>query len=1504
MADNNMVLGIELGNTDAVLNSMSDIDNHLENIANRLKDIEDSDLPDAIAGGDRQAIKSLLKETNLLSKDFQTLQGHVKKWKADGTPLDAEYVEGLDNRLKGLTDTTGELGQTLVEGLQNAPTWDASSVETLSGGLEDAERKVQKLLHTMATTDDIDVWKRQERDLRTATMKLETFEEGLEEAEKAQRIMANGAGQLITEYSAFDDVIGYLHEYNEATNFSDNSLDRLNNQIGELQGQYAILAEQAKKVNDPAVLEVIAKQQEGILEDIEKQTEELDKQRKLQRSVGKGSGRSGDASKAFGDIAGVSGSLAGLVKNMGDFDVSIQLVDNQLPGFLSNYTGSMTQIGQETVKLSEIIQGVSQTFEEAQANLQRAGDLRNEITGIGDRMGDWSKRIQASNKALVDSGKNLNRFQKGLGNVAGGVGKFSGVVQGLGKVVGVAGAAIAGLQAGFAIFDTLMGRSSEQIDKRIGLIREEFDRTKALNQLIKDGSTEAVKARIASIEEEIETQRKLSREIQASAVENTDTFSQIRTIMGATFFNDTTIYGRTGDELKNINEGIKGLEHELSALTEPTFQASVAMAELRKQMQDAAEDVMSQLARREEELFDARVDIVMKEADLRNNLIEIDEEFAEETERINEAREQQDKEALRNHLAEMSTMEEDYQRNVRSVTLDHHRELRDMEEDYLENLADQIQAHNENMDEMRADFDEANAEALANFREEEAESQEDYNKRLAKMEEDFNKEKIKRQKDLEAQLFEAEIENDALRYFMLQRQGEEEEKEAEAQYQEQLDDEKKAFKEAKDERLADYLEQKKERAEQYKEERAEAQRQHAQNIADAKAEYDEQRALAQEQQKQRLADMEYEYSQERMLAAKAFKARQEDMRIERAKEDNDRLDRVAERRQELEDAFQLELDYFNNREETLTKFIEGLTSIDAQKASLQGIAKTQPTEITASQYKGLRESIQHQIKQLRENAEAQGGMDARTQELIHALGAVEGNLVRGADAGRGGYVDLSEGINLQRLADNTGVTFEQLLGDAINDSFATATTELESEMRTQLTYFSDAERQAVHTVKNIEETGEQVYDTVYHQHLQSLDEMGLLHMEAGLQRSEEFKTQMENDREILKSEGKETLEELQQQVEEEADLAIEKGTKALDAREESLNNELQSLIESNTAREQNENQFREDIETATQMAYDQAEQDENAFRESEKAIREGTHDALAEMDESAKEGELERETGHQDNLDEQAEEHLENDITRREEHQEAIIEQEQLEHEAKLLRMEEQFELESQLWTQFMADLEKNFTDSSRDMVRGIQRETQKGTQNIVNQHGQMINAIVQAGAKGLNSINQYVASAQAKLNSLQSRSSSSSSSSSGGSGYTGSSYGSYSQELAGLAAAKGAFIDRPTALIAGEGESPELVMPFDESKGIPDNVAREFALALTGSAKDDRLGVERIGGMDNNMMAQMLVALREIGNSGHNLSINTINVGSNISRQEIREQMGDFQQVVVDVMNETINVQ
>lgn len=122
--------------------------------------------------------------------------------------------------------------------------------------------------------------------------------------------------------------------------------------------------------------------------------------------------------------------------------------------------------------------------------------------------------------------------------------------------------------------------------------------------------------------------------------------------------------------------------------------------------------------------------------------------------------------------------------------------------------------------------------------------------------------------------------------------------------------------------------------------------------------------------------------------------------------------------------------------------------------------------------------------------------------------------------------------------------------------------------------------------------------------------------------------------------------------------------------------------------------------------------------------------------------------------------------------------------------------------------------------------------------------------------------------------------------------------DKAGLFAAEGAFLTEPTELIAGE-LGDEIVMPFDESAGIPDDIMSKFGQGFY-EGLENNLPMNRVNNADGGMR-EIIQALNNL-QIGMNLTVQGVNIGSDISRQEIRNQFAQMQEAIVEIFDQSIN--
>lgn len=1308
---------------------------------------------------------------------------------------------------------------------------------------------------------------------------------------------------------------------------------KLQDEIGDRQAQLQQLVLLQRKTHDPQQLQLILDKEKQITAEIKDRQKALKASQDVRATrmntlMSSPTGSGGDISNALGQVSALSNTLS---------DISPQIV-----GFAEKLGIAGESFEVNGVKLEDFFSSLGSIFEQQQGTFQGIMDLQKQVVGLGDNLQSWSAGIKQSNKALQAGGKQLNMFQRSLGKIGGMGGKLGGMLGGLGKAIGFAGAAIQGASIGFQVYDTLMGRNSEQIEKRIQNFKREQKQMRELNDLYEQGSQEARLASIEQKREEVRQARAHMNFVRENAVQMTSTFDQLRTI-GGHLLGDNHVYGRAADEIRDASTEVDRLEQELSELTSAAAIAAVEFAKFEKDMERMGQAAIESVSRYQDELFSARVEIIAAEEKVIEDLNNLQEEYNEETRNIMEKREDQDRKALKDHLNELATMEQDYEKKLEELRVDHYKELAKIEENYLQDLADELREYEENRAETIAEFREAEQEAMLEYQEEQAEARENYDKKIAKMEEDFNKERIKRQKDLESQLFEAEIENDALRYFMLQRQGEEEEAEAQAQHQEAMTEAEKEFAEEQKERAEQFAEKQRERAEEHREELANMKEEHTERIAERKRQFDEEVQQQKDAHQERLEQEEYFYAEQRAQAVQAFRDRQEDLKKERAEEDNARLERLAARRQELEDTFQAELAYFERREQVLTDFINRIGGLEGRRAGLVDFVQSGGGTASIDDAQFLIDRLNEQAQTIRNFAPG-GDVSQLTREQQAELIAIENtaarlqyNMEQAAASGQQLIeIDLLEGVDQNALAE-FGFDFTTELVNAINTTMYGQMASVENAMQIDLKYIDEDMHRIALMVNDLTANGQMLFEDLSAQHQEMLTQMGLNQTDWNMMTVDEQKEFLENQQEILRQQGEESTEELSNTTQEIGDNAIE----TFDTIESDTREANQNLIEENEQhwadRESDENAFQNDIIDAQEIANQDRLDEDQAYQDAATALEGDTTDAriteqedgqqamvdsegefndeMATLRDEANETAVTQNDELNENIAEQNETANQEELTREEEQllmleelsikffeaemermNEQFVQKEELAlqmHEMEIERLILQFERENEMWMMFMENLAKLFEDTSRQIFSEMARTVQTYGNRIVMSYNQINQAIVQSAAQAYQTLMNYVAQANAAAQS--------------GGGWGGSSPGSGSgSRRGGLFAAKGAFIDEPTMLIAGEGDSPELVMPFDESKGIPDDVARAFMSAVTGGsglAGGDELAPERVGGaMNDQLLGAILTQLTRM-EMGMQLTIESVEVGSNISRQEIREQFGAMQKAVVDVLHTSVNM-
>lgn len=1186
----------------------------------------------------------------------------------------------------------------------------------------------------------------------------------------------------------------------------------------------------AKKANDPRALEVIAKKQEKITAELEAQQRIYDNIAKNKQTQSIGTSQQG--------LASLGGGIGSAGAGLASISVLVQAVEagsEQLDELAGSLAGFDEETGKANKTLGEIILNVAEFAEQFQTSMEKVKTYQEGLSNMSNSLTEFSDKTGALSKSFANAGKTgasaLSGLSKGASMLSSGAGMFA-------KLAGPIGAAVAGIELAFGVLDSIMGKTSADIEQRMENIRRNVDLQMELGEIAATGDRDELERKKKQIEEQIKEQERLAEATKEQAGELTDGFNMFRSVIGNTFFGDTTLYGQAGDAIRDANKETEQLKKELEKLQDEGLLATIARVEELNKVASEAEETVDEMNSRQNELFSLRYEMLRAEDSLMKDLASTQADFDEESLDLQEKRDDEDRNRLREHLAEIDTMNLEYQQEVQDTTYEHLSELNDLYNDFQDELAEAVKDHQENLNEMDIAYRESRAEAIMEFREEQIEAQEDYDKTLAKMQEDYNKEKIKREKDLQAQLFEAEIGNDALRFFMLQRQGEEEAKEAEDQFQESLSDEEKAFQEKKAESWAQHQEELADAKAQYEEERAEEIASHQEAMRLRREQYAEELQQSKDAHAENLKQMQEQHTIALGLQAKQFDEAQKELEIERTREDADRITRLAERRQEMVDAFQLELDYFAQREAVLMDFIDDVKAIRAKGGSIDRIKADGAGTITSDDAYYALQSLNTEL----ENLTAIGADADQIANVKH-------------------YRDMFQEIYDEGIKNiNLDAVGQEVVKGAIQNFRNIELAEEKKNHEKRLEYTTDEQIQLVNNAETWANT-----NTITELFTGNLANLGLTMN--SMMTADEQQKQEKRYREIIESEGEQNLDVLTNQVKDVNSVLISASDGVV---EETATNKAKNLeLWSDFFYQQSSEQiaYQDDSTSKNKTYLSELADNESEYGVGRVSAQETVFNTLAEGETLANESSLERQA----------------------EHDEFMTEQDVLNKEGEVERNLTQQELLNEIWLSFFDEFEGTINDAMKDVFRDIARDVDRSANQVVNVYQSMNQSIVSQAKSGLSQLQSMMSSM-----SRYSMSASRYGSSSGGSGMASAS--SLFRGLSGTMAAKGALIDEPTLLIAGEGDSPELVMPFDESKGIP----KDFMTNMSNQIQREVLPTVKVGGGDSQAMYAMMKQM-QANNKGFDLNIGDITIGGNMTRAEVRQQFQELHKTLIDVFQSSI---
>lgn len=1199
------------------------------------------------------------------------------------------------------------------------------------------------------------------------------------------------------------------------------SIETLQEKVGKLDQQRRNLEKTFNNTSDPFLKEETKKKYESVSEELEKQNKLLQEQQLLKRSsIGGGAGRGtgGRNEKASAAASQVSTFISS-AKAMGDaLGMAQQAAQNYT--YEVDAQGNVYQV--QGRNIGDVLNDVSAAFENASSSFKQVTSIQQQVSGLGDNLSNWGAKIKASNQSIIEAGGQLGTLQTVLGKFAG---KSEGASQGmkdLSQAIGIAGAAVTVLQFGFEAIDASMGTSSKDIDKRIQLLQQESRVTTDLNKIIREGSIEAlsrqkdeIKDNIAILKEQIATEME-------AANANTSFFDKLRTnfdnnlsAMTKGVLGSKTVYGATGDAVRDANKQIDALNKQLKRFSSETVtEATKRMADLNA-IADKAKDALAEQKNQEEQLLQARVDAVKSQDKLASDLADVDTQLADDIEATKDERAKKETEDLAAHLDELQTLETDYNKSVFDGRRDHLKELKKNEDDFIKQSLKAQEDLNKSLAEEKVDFDKENAKSDVKFEED---KQKDYisnQKTIAKMEEDYNKEKIQRQKDLQQSLFEAELDNDALQYFKLQREGDKADREAESKHAEDQAENDKQFKEDQADKEAQRAEEKAQNEIDFRERQDEARKQAAESQAENEKQYKEELEANKKAFAEKQAEEAFQYAESRAKAVEEFKKRQKEQANSYAEEDSARQTQAEKRRAELLANYNQEIEYFRQREELLTTYINALKNTTDKFDPAKNIVASGEFKTEDEYYKVIK-LIQPEIDRL-ENIALSKRTDAEKEELARLKSLI-------ADGVQG---SISK-------EDQDALTM------AINNLANSAVASMQSEYNNRLKFQGD-DYQAYKDATGGDPNQSTVDKLAARMKANGIADNMLL-TNNGWATQDEIDAQQKREEQLRQKYGGRTLDELKNNVETQ-NATIEGGyNQQKDTREKGEKQLVDTL----------DKHFYKQQDVATQ-GYSGLESDQVLY-----------YDKAGNLLSSSNQSQLDSTTTHYDAM--------------------------------------------GAATDQFGDDLETGVGDAYDKTAKSVVLASQSGTTLAAAAYSKLAIQIVNSAQSAFAKIQ---AMGNSLGNSFTSKSSGSSSSGKSLGAISGGSTGKagFGGGISGIRptfAAKGAFLDRPTSVVAGEGESPEVIFPFNKSKGIPDDILAKMGADIVGgvlntSRSGDGLPFTKPQNSSADMMGAMISAFKGM-QSGMDLSIGNVQVGSNISRDEVRKQFSEFQSALLELISKNIN--
>ena len=345
---------------------------------------------------------------------------------------------------------------------------------------------------------------------------------------------------------------------------------------------------------------------------------------------------------------------------------------------------------------------------------------------------------------------------------------------------------------------------------------------------------------------------------------------------------------------------------------------------LRASVEAARENLEAEqrLQRAETDMYQLLSGLATSAEEYEQNVRDLDTQYDDETLRERESRRDEDLSALQSHLGELRKSEDDYQKDVLKAREEHLQSLQEAELDFFRERDRKFADFEKQWAKNEAKLSEELAGMQTDYQEERAEKFEDHNKELIKSEEEYAKRRLEHLEDLQDSLQEAEFENDVVAFMQAKRQGEKELKRMEEERAEELTENAKQFQEQLTLDRENHEESMAERRAQHAEERAEDHKQMMEEMAEAQAAHQENIARIKKEFAERQQAEADAHLESLNDLVESFNERRAEEQANRLREDMERQSRREEERQRLTDQYRDELEKAQKQQDDLLAVIE------------------------------------------------------------------------------------------------------------------------------------------------------------------------------------------------------------------------------------------------------------------------------------------------------------------------------------------------------------------------------------------------------------------------------------------------------------------------------------------------------------------------------------------------------------------------------------------------------